>query len=125
MTIPAQLLIKLRKRGAIPLPPSTFSCYGSYLSTGTPVFFTHCQPPSVIIAITFQYQEYLMKHKLNIHYTSVYRSLAVSINEAHKITHSRLEYIRLICSTAWASNLFMVKVTPIVVGSFNSCMGKK
>lgn len=51
-----------------------------------------------------------MKHKLKIQYTSLYHSLAlVRTNEAHKITHSRLEYIRLIRSTARASNLFMAK----------------
>jgi hypothetical protein len=51
-----------------------------------------------------------MKYKLKIQYTSLYHSLAPEwTNEAHKITHSRLEYIRLIRSTAWVSNLFMAK----------------
>jgi hypothetical protein len=60
-----------------------------------------------------------MKHKLKIQYTSLYHSVApIRTIEAHKITYSRLEYIRLIRSTAWVPNLFMAKVTPIIVGSF-------
>jgi len=51
-----------------------------------------------------------MKYKLKIQYTPLYHSLGPArTNEAHKITHSRLEYIRLIRSTAWVSNLFMAK----------------